>query len=245
MSRAAIRWFDELQSTSSTLIADAATLPHGTVYAAHSQTAGRGQRGNSWEAAAGMNLSFSVLLRPRNIPASQAFAISMVTAMSIADALQQAMGGREVRIKWPNDIYVDDLKLCGILIENSFSSGIDRSVVGIGINVNQTKFVSDAPNPVSMAQLTDSTYDIQSLLIDITDRILADFDRYDSAPDIASLTARYRSRQWRGTGVYPWRDNICGEVVNAAIASIAPDGMLTLATDPPRTFAFKEISAVL
>lgn len=239
-----IRRFDILESTSTAMIADAATLDHGDVYVTRCQTAGRGQRGNSWEAAPGMNLTFSLLLRPRTIVPAEAFAISMVTSLSIADSIG-LITGREIRIKWPNDIYAGDRKICGILIENAFGSHIDRSVVGVGINVNQDRFESDAPNPVSMRQLVGCDFDTEAILADVIGRILADFDAYESAPDIAALTARYRARQWRGSGVHPWRDNITGETVYASIASIAPDGILTLDTDPPRSYAFKQISAIL
>lgn len=237
--------FDTLASTSSALATDADHLNHGDVYVTDCQSAGRGQRGNSWEAEPGLNLTFSILLRPRTVVASQAFAVSMLTAMSIADVIEAHIG-KPVSIKWPNDIYVGDRKICGILIENTFTGiNVERSIVGTGINVNQQQFVSDAPNPVSMVSLTGREYDLETLLAEVADRIIKDFDAYESAPDIAALTARYRSRQWRGSGEWPWRDNLRGDVVVAAIESIAPDGMLTLATEPPRTFAFKEVSAVL
>ncbi len=237
--------FDTLASTSSGLAADADRLGHRDVYVTDNQSAGRGQRGNSWEAEPGRNLTFSILLKPRTVVASKAFAVSMVTALSIADVVAEHIG-MEVSIKWPNDIYVGDRKICGILIENTFTGmNVDRSIVGVGINVNQRQYVSDAPNPVSMTMLTGGEYDLDTMLAEVTDRIIKDFEAYENAPDIAALTSRYRSRQWRGRGVWPWRDNLRGEVVEAAIESIAPDGMLTLATEPPRTFAFKEVSAVL
>lgn len=244
MSRVDIRVFDSLGSTNTAMAADAATLLHGSVYRAVSQTAGRGQRGNTWEASPGLNLTFSLLLRPRTVRPAEAFAVSMLTSLSIADVLQRHLG-REVLIKWPNDIYVDDLKLAGILIENSFSSGIDRSIIGVGINVNQREFLSDAPNPVSMYQLAGREFDLDALQLELAQTMTDDFDRYELAPDPIGLTARYRRRQWRGSGIHRWRDNLTGETLEAAIASIAADGTLTLATDPPRSYAFKEISPVL
>lgn len=244
MTPVCIRLFDSLGSTNTAMAADAASLPHGSVYRALSQTAGRGQRGNSWEAAPGLNLTFSMLLRPHSVRPAEAFAISMLSSLSIADVLQRHLG-RQVLIKWPNDIYVGDRKLVGILIENAFSSAIDHSIIGVGINVNQREFLSDAPNPVSMFQLSNRLFDLDALQLELAQTIVDDFDRYDAAPDILALTARYRSRQWRGSGIHPWRDNLRGEVVEAAIDSIAPDGTLTLGTTPPRSFAFKEVSAIL
>lgn len=244
MTPVCIRLFDSLGSTNTAMAADAASLPHGSVYRALSQTAGRGQRGNSWEAAPGLNLTFSMLLRPHSVRPAEAFAVSMLSSLSIADVLQRHLG-RQVLIKWPNDIYVGDRKLVGILIENAFSSAIDHSIIGVGINVNQREFLSDAPNPVSMFQLSNRLFDLDALQLELAQTIVDDFDRYDAAPDILALTARYRSRQWRGSGIHPWRDNLRGEVVEAAIDSIAPDGTLTLDTTPPRSFAFKEVSAIL
>lgn len=244
MTPVCIRLFDSLGSTNTAMAADAASLPHGSVYRALSQTAGRGQRGNSWEAAPGLNLTFSMLLRPHSVRPAEAFAVSMLSSLSIADVLQRHLG-RQVLIKWPNDIYVGDRKLVGILIENAFSSAIDHSIIGVGINVNQREFLSDAPNPVSMFQLSNRVFDLDALQLELAQTIVDDFDRYDAAPDILALTARYRSRQWRGSGIHPWRDNLRGEVVEAAIDSIAPDGTLTLDTTPPRSFAFKEVSAIL
>lgn len=245
MNRPAVSWREELASTSTTIAVEASDLSHGAVIAARRQTSGRGQLGNSWEAEAGKNLTFSMLLRPQVVPPGEAFAISMCTALSIASVISEAMDSAEVRIKWPNDIYVGDRKICGILIENSFGTGIERSIVGVGINVNQRVFRSDAPNPVSMWQLTGREYDLDELLDKIADRMVADFDAYESAPDIASLTRRYRSCQWRRRGQWPWLDCITGERLCAAILDIAPDGRLTLDTDPPRSYAFKEVAAVL
>ncbi len=245
MNRPAIIWRDELSSTSTTLAAEAAGLGHGAVIAARRQTSGRGQRGNSWEAEPDKNLTFSILLRPRVVPPGEAFAVSMCTALSIVSVISEAMDGMDVKIKWPNDIYVGDRKICGILIENSFGSGIERSIVGVGINVNQREFLSDAPNPVSMWQLTGNEYNLEELLDRVADRMVEDFDAYEAAPDIEALTPRYRSRQWRGQGEWPWLDRITGEQLHAAILDIAPDGRLTLATEPPRSYAFKEVAAVL
>lgn len=245
MNRPAVIWREELSSTSTTLAAEASDMDHGTVIAARRQTSGRGQRGNSWEAEPGKNLTFSMLLRPRAVKPGEAFAISMCTALSIASVVSEAMDGVEVKIKWPNDIYVGDRKICGILIENSFGTGIERSIVGVGINVNQREFLSDAPNPVSMWQLTGNEYNLEKLLDRVAVRMVEDFDTYEAAPDIEALTARYRSHQWRGKGEWPWLDCITGERLHAAILDIAPDGRLTLDTVPRRSYAFKEVAAVL
>ncbi|MDE5927427.1 MAG: biotin--[acetyl-CoA-carboxylase] ligase, partial [Duncaniella sp.] len=144
---------DTLPSTSSYLAGIAADAPHGTVVMAREQTAGRGQRGNSWEAEPGCNITLSLLLRPEGLHPARQFVISQAVSLAIADLVSHFVAA-PVSIKWPNDIYVDDRKICGILIENTITgTSIDRTIVGIGLNVNQTEFRSDAPNPVSMRQL--------------------------------------------------------------------------------------------
>ncbi len=239
---------DTCDSTSSRLTAEAARLPHGYVLAAREQTGGRGQRGNSWEAAPGQNLTFSILLRPAHIPAACSFELSMAIAVAVADALETDCLPKDmpVQLKWPNDIYVGDRKLGGILIENAFcGQAIERMVVGIGINVNQTVFTSDAPNPVSLRQLTGRTYDPDTLLQAICSSVIDYVDSYDRRPMPDALSRRYHSRLWRRAGIHRWRIAATGEEIDAAIDCVELTGHLRLATEPPRRFAFKEISAVL
>lgn len=233
---------EESASTNSQLTACTETLPHGYVLSARAQTAGRGQRGNSWEAEPGKNLTFSILLRPERIAPAMSFTLSMKVAIAVARTLSRLMD-REVSVKWPNDIYVGDGKICGILIENSFCGPLyEKAVVGIGINVNQTVFSSDAPNPVSMAQICGRTFDLDTVLYDVCKAIIDEVDRDEPVDD---LVARYHGMLWRREGLHRWHDNLTDEDLVAAIASVAPDGYLTLATEPPRTYAFKEVTAIL
>ena len=242
-----ICWVDSALSTNSLLADRAAALPHGSVIAARRQTAGRGQRGNSWESQPGANLTFSMLLRPGVIEARTQFELSMIVALAVCDALT-AVSDLEFKVKWPNDIYCGDLNICGILIENSLEGRrIGRSVVGIGINVNQREFVSDAPNPVSLVNLTGRTFALDTLLRDVCRCILSRLAAYESAPDPGALVAEYRSRLWRGTGFHRWIDVASGDVFEARIDNVAPTGLLTLcdSDDNRRTYAFKEVAAVL
>lgn len=237
---------DSCDSTSSRLIAEAASLPHGYVLAAREQTGGRGQRGNSWEAAPGQNLTFSMLLRPAHIPARRAFELSMVIAVALADALENYLPDTQVQLKWPNDIYVGDRKLGGILIENAFrGQAIERMIVGVGINVNQDRFVSDAPNPVSLTQLTGRTYDLEQMLTVLSSAVLHAVDCYDATPEPDVIERGYHARLWRREGVHRWRVADTGEIIEAAIWHVELSGHLCLATEPPRRFAFKEIAAIL
>lgn len=127
-------------------------LEEWTIVCSDFQTAGRGQKGNSWESADGQNLLFSILLRPTFLPAQSQFLLSETISLSIAEVLNQWHEG--FCIKWPNDIYHDDRKVAGILIETSImGKQITQCTIGIGININQTDFESEAPNPVSLRTL--------------------------------------------------------------------------------------------
>lgn len=243
-----IVYVDEADSTNNLLAKSASKFDHGTALAAHRQTAGRGQRGNYWESEPWKNLTFSILLKPLSIIASHQFELSQNVAISIVKVLRSQLDTDEVYIKWPNDIYYRDEKICGILIENVLSGNhIDRSIVGIGINVNQKEFVSDAPNPTSMYRIANKTFELDSLLEYLVTQIVADFDEYESKLNSTQLAARYRFLLWRGEGYWPYRDNLSGEYFDGRIAAIAPTGHLTLATRSGvfRTYAFKEISAIL
>ncbi len=129
---------------------------HGDLLAAvaEEQTAGRGQRGNSWYSEAGRNLLFSVLAEPQGVLASEAFILSQAMALAIARTLEKHLPQKGVRIKWPNDIYVAGRKVCGILIENDLQGKcLVRSIIGCGINVNQTRFPDGLAVPATSLAL--------------------------------------------------------------------------------------------
>lgn len=242
---------DSVDSTNTYLARNCAGMPAGTVVCALSQTAGRGQRGNSWESAPGANITMSLLLRPAGLLPARQFIISQAVSLAIVETLDPLVGDHTVSIKWPNDIYVDDSKICGILIENavSASSGIERSIVGIGVNVNQRRFVSDAPNPVSLLQLTSCEHELMPIVRSITGRITGLLDEALSGEESAArIAARYFSRLWRRDGWHPYTDNLRHVDMEARIESVAPTGHITLVDRGDmtrRTYAFKEITFLL
>ena len=135
----------------------------GDIIWADFQTAGRGQRGHTWESRDGENLTFSVVLEPRFLPVAEQFMLLEAVALALRDFFAQL--GVETKVKWTNDIYVGDRKAVGILIEHSYLGGaLSRTIVGIGININQTEFSADIPNPISLALLTGKKYDREQLL---------------------------------------------------------------------------------
>lgn len=227
----------ETASTNSAMDADA---PHGTVVSAYSQTAGRGQRGNSWESAPGLNATFSIMLRPRNMRPDEQFAVSEAVALGVADVVERYVGPDSVAVKWPNDVYVGNLKICGILIENSIvGQELASCVAGIGLNVNQERFVSDAPNPVSLFQLTGRRYDVGAIVDEVSEAILNRFSR------CRELHNEYLGRLWRRSGLYLWEEP-GGEPFEASIADVAMTGHLTLrlADGTLRRYSFKEVRPV-
>ncbi|MBO5086575.1 MAG: biotin--[acetyl-CoA-carboxylase] ligase, partial [Paludibacteraceae bacterium] len=158
-------------------------LPHGYCISADFQTAGHGQATNHWESEDGKNLLFSLLLRPSVIPASEQFVITEIVTLAIINALQDYIRQR-ITIKWPNDIYVGDKKLCGILIENALCGPtIDTCIVGIGININQELFISNAPNPISLKQLNGRDNDREEIFEEIYQNILNYYDYYADMSD--------------------------------------------------------------
>lgn len=140
-------------------------LPHFYTIRTDYQTAGRGQAGNSWESEAGKNLLFSTLLRYEGIHAASQWRLSMLVAVALWDTLANYLPKERLAIKWPNDIYFGDKKLVGILIENNLSGQyVGYSIVGIGVNVNQIEWLSNAPNPISMKEITGEDYDVEKLM---------------------------------------------------------------------------------
>ena len=142
---------------------------HGMAVFAHEQTAGKGQRGKNWVSQKELNIALSILLKPYPLSVPDQFKLSVCIAVS-AWELFSKYGGEETKIKWPNDIYWRDRKAGGILIENviqssqsavssRWQSGWQWSVAGIGININQTDFDPDLPNPVSLKQITAKNYE--------------------------------------------------------------------------------------
>ena len=241
----------ETASTNTYLKRMAALLPSGTVVYTHRQTAGRGQKGNSWEAEPGKNLTFSMLLKQPGVPAARQFCLSEAVSLAIVDAIEPRIAsGRDVAVKWPNDIYWHDRKLCGILLELSLmGSGIDYMVAGVGLNVNQERFVSNAPNPVSLKQITGSDTDLDALLHDVCSSIEQLCAQCAQGLDaVAALHRRYLSRLYRNDGKSHLFAKPGGERFEATISGVMPDGMLVLRhtdTGHEHTYAFKEVSHVI
>lgn len=167
-----------------------------TVYLAENQPEGKGQPGNCWESESGKNLTFSFILRPIFLPIPQQYLISKVVCLGIVKTLSTRIDG--VKIKWPNDIYVDNKKICGILIENQLRGmRLSSSIVGVGLNVNQEHFVSDAPNPISMKQIVHADFNLDDVLGEILINIIAYYDLLQRKENIDSVNAEFLANMYR------------------------------------------------
>ena len=183
-----IIWLDKAESSNDEARKAIDTLDNLSVVAVRCQTAGRGQGTNSWESAPGENLTFSVVLKDLDISPKEQIAISQITAISVVDFLSKH--GIEAKIKLPNEIYARSKKICGILIENSICSNRLRwSIVGIGINVNQTTFPSSLPNPTSiLLEKSNPELDLTQQLAKFHEIYSAYYTKYLSSRNESALT---------------------------------------------------------
>ena len=222
----------------------------GDVVWAEFQTAGRGQRGHVWHSKRGENLTFSVVLEPTFLPITEQFSVSEVVALSLVDMLAEY--GIEARIKWTNDIYVGDKKLVGILIEHSLApTTLRRTIIGIGININQTEFDASLPNPVSMAQLLGRELDAEEVLhrfLKYLQRNYATLREMQNAKCKMQnvLHERYNSLLYR-LNEYHTYALPSGERFRAKILGTAPNGALRLEDEKGtiKDYLFKEVEFVI
>lgn len=200
------------------------------VVVAEAQTQGRGSGSNKWESEHGKNLTFSILIHPLDILPTQQFIISMMISNALVKALSEQIDTKQtaLTVKWPNDIYLDDSKVCGILIENTLKGQhIADSIIGIGLNVNQQTFLSDAPNPCSLIHYTGKSIDREQLLSTIIDSFLSEIQRHADGR-IKEIEDDYKSRLYRREGLWHFIDE--NGVFKAEIADVQKDGHLVLRT---------------
>lgn len=218
-----------------------------TTIIAERQIAGKGQRGNSWESEDCRNITFSFVVYPTFVEARRQFILSQIVSLSIKEELDEWTDG--ISIKWPNDIYWNEKKICGILIENDLSGHqIGRSISGIGVNINQETFRSDAPNPVSLKQITGEDHERYLILANIMKRIKEYYTllQTDSSGKTADLiNTRYAHSLFRRNGFHRYAD-ADGEFL-ARLLRVEPDGRFILEDHigKERGYLFKEVQYIL
>lgn len=222
-------------------------LPHsswseGTLVYTSYQTNGRGQLTNTWESEADRNILMSMYFAPTWLPVKEQFVLSQAVALGVVDFLSNYASG--FQIKWPNDIYWHHQKIAGILIEqNLWGASIASSIVGIGLNVNQLTFVSDAPNPVSLCQIIQKEIDWKEVLPVLQTALM---NRYKQAQNDAAkiqedyANALYLNKQWA------WFRDEKGEF-EGCIHFVEPRGYLHIVDRAgcDRKYAFKEVQFLL
>jgi len=232
--------FEEIVSTSAHLKANLDRYGHGDVVTTYFQTAGYGQKGNHWESERGANALFSMKMEPKKITPADGFMLTEIVTLGILDSL----GHTGILIKWPNDIYINDHKLAGILVEATMSStSFMTAVVGIGLNLNQTEFLSDAPNPISLKQVTGQEYNISNVINGICSAILK---RYDHSTDYEALHKEYLSHLYRFNEFHKYQLPT-GEVFEARIVDVDKTGLLILEeiSGKHTSYEFKTIKYII
>ena len=259
-----IIWLESIDSTNEEARRRISELDNLSVLSAFRQTAGRGQRGNTWSAKPGENLTFSIVLKYAagsfpEIRAIDQFAISELTALSVIDLL--AIHGIEAKVKWPNDIYVGASKICGILIEHSVREGmLSSSIIGIGLNVNQTEFDPSLPNPTSMLlqmtsmqhqllSMTREGIDLHGIIQEFMDIFTGYCTRYlNITGGLSRLRRLYLAQMWRmdePARYIETTDNLEFEGIIRGLSEIGHLIVEDTEKGELKEFAFKEIGYVL
>ena len=233
----------EVDSTNTFLkntLSNSKPLPEGTVIMAESQYAGRGQQQNRWHSDAGKNLTFSILLKPSFLAISDQFDLTRAVSLGVYDALHPLLGD-SLKIKWPNDIYYNDMKLGGMLIENAIQgSQIKHAVIGIGLNINQDNFPEYLPNAASVKQILQRDYDLRQILSDICSHIEGWYLKL-KAGQVDTIRKEYLSRlYWLGKNKRFSSSN--GEF-EGTVKDVLNNGLLVIKNkfETDLMFNFKEI----
>lgn len=239
--------FDSVESTNSTAHQLVATErpENDTVIWALEQSKGRGQRNNCWVVEPSKNLTFSIVVYPSYMPINRQFSLSEVAATSVVSVISELAADAHVSIKWPNDIYIGNKKVGGLLLEHSImGSSIDYSIVGIGLNVNQVEFPRSLPNPTSLAIETNTEYDLEVLLERLIQSFFSQMEllksgRYDE------IHEAFKTNLFRNEGFHLF-ENEEGQFT-AKIADVRQTGemVLEMADGRQAAYAFKEVSYVI
>lgn len=215
----------------------------GTVIATPRQTAGRGQIGNKWESEPYKNISLSIILYPKFLPIMSQFELSKIIGLAVVDCLK-AHCNKKIAMKWPNDIYIGDKKIAGILIQNALSGSlIKHSVAGIGININQEIFITNPPNPTSLKLETGNDFDLQELSKALCWHVENWYLKLKSgkyeAIHQAYLNNLYRFGEWHS---FQSTSTLESEVFQGKITGIAKNGQLIIKTETDiHSFNIKEV----
>jgi len=234
-----IKEVDSTNTFLKTLLSNSKPLPEGTVIMAESQYAGRGQQQNKWHSEPGKNLTFSILLNPSFLPITDQFDLNRIVSLGVFDALEPYLGDK-LKIKWPNDIYYDNRKLGGILIETHVQgSQIKNAIIGIGLNINQESFDPGAGNAVSLKQILHRDYDLRTILSEICGHIEAYYLNL-KAGKFSFVRNTYLTRLYWLNEVKRFRSN--DRVFEGIIRNVKDEGLLVVeSSQVMQEFSLKQI----
>lgn len=245
-----IIWLDTIDSTNSEALRRLPELPNGTVLAAREQTAGRGQRGNTWFTEPGKNLTFSIVLKyGEDAPAaSHTIWLNYLISVAVVDFLQSH--AIWCKVKWPNDVYVGKKKICGILIENALSGGrLSASVIGVGLNINQREF-PQLTNATSLWSLTGKEYPLPECLEKLLDGFEKRLPYLKDERLREVLFSSYSTYLFNKDVNARYHDYITDREYTGIIKGVAPDGRLMIwdleaPGKPVRHYSFKEVGYII
>jgi BirA family transcriptional regulator, biotin operon repressor / biotin---[acetyl-CoA-carboxylase] ligase len=234
---------DTVDSTNNYAMANirAGMAKHGMAIFAREQTAGKGQRGKTWQTLPGQNIALSLILNTDTLRADQQFYLSMCIALGVNDFIKEHAGG-ETAIKWPNDLYWRDRKAGGILIETVFKGTAWKwAVVGIGININQTIFDKSLPNPVSLSQITGKTYNVIALAKQLYNFVIKRVE------GLATVKADIIAQEYN-SNLYKLNQTVklkkASAIFKTTIKGVSLSGQLHTADTMERQFDFGEVKWV-
>ncbi len=198
----------------------------GTVVIANKQSAGKGLENNVWESEAGKNLTFSILLKPGFLKADQQFQLTKIISLAVYDYITGHLPNEQVKIKWPNDIYVGNNKIAGILINNTIKGKeIMYTIVGIGLNINQRAFISDAPNPISLWHYLNRDLKIKSCLKDVLSHLDCRYQQLRNSESY-QINSDYRNALYRLNDYNLF--NYKNSIISARITGVSEYGQIQL-----------------
>jgi BirA family transcriptional regulator, biotin operon repressor / biotin---[acetyl-CoA-carboxylase] ligase len=239
-----IHFLDEVESTNQYLInfLESDNIEEEMAVACFNQTKGRGQRGNTWISESGKNISYSIAIHPNYLSARNQFIIAQAIALAVKSFLDEFI--KDISIKWPNDIYWNNKKIAGTLIENNLKGDlIDYSVIGIGININQDIFPDTLPNPVSIKQITGIEYNLEDLVSKLHHKIKDVLEELSHGTEV-EIQRYYLNALYRRDGFHSY--NNWNNIFKARIRGISAKGNLILEHEDGtlKDYAFKEISFI-
>jgi BirA family transcriptional regulator, biotin operon repressor / biotin---[acetyl-CoA-carboxylase] ligase len=216
------------------------TAVHGSAFMALQQTAGRGQRTNTWHTGQSENLAISVIIEPKLLKIHQQFLLNMYVSVSILQCLNKIKEG--FCIKWPNDIYYNDRKAAGILIENKLQgTQWNFAIVGIGINVNQTEFTIENANPISLMEMTGKTTDLYQLAKNICSELEANWSIFLGNQKL--FYEKYNNALYKKNQIVKLKQS--SKIFETTVKQVLENGQLICGSNGEYEFNFGEVGWIV